>query len=155
MRILFRLTMITLGFTYLAGCNTSGVETMESATVITSENITRIVGVRWILQKINIDGNEYDVLGDRPYVEFSDGGRISGFTSINRCSGSMQLDDQGRARWSPFASTKMSGPSELMKQESIFLEALPRVQRLSIEGTHLTAHSEDDQVELVFCVTVQ
>jgi len=147
--------MVALGLACLAGCNTAGDETMESTTVITSENISRIVGVRWILQKISIDGNEYGVSGDRPYVEFSDGGRISGFTSINRCSGLMQLDDQGRALWSPFASTKMAGPPELMKQESIFLEALPRVQRLSIEGTHLTGHSEDDQVELVFRVAVQ
>ena len=155
MRTLCQLAIVALGLACLAGCNTAGDETMESTTVITSENISRIVGVRWTLQKMNVDGNEHDLTGDRPYVEFSDGGRISGFTSINRCSGLMQLDDQGRALWSPFASTKMAGPPELMKQESIFLEALPRVQRLSIEGTHLTGHSEDDQVELVFRVAVQ
>jgi heat shock protein HslJ len=139
-----------LGLACLAGCNTAGDKTVTSTTVITSENIGRIVGIRWILQKISIDGDEYDLAGDRPYIEFSDDGRISGFTSINRCSGSMQLDDQGGARWSPFASTKMAGPPELMKQESIFLEALPRVQRLSIEGTHLYAQSEDDRVRLIF-----
>ena len=122
---------------------------------MTSEKISQIVGVRWVLQKISIDGNEYDLADDRPYIEFNDNGRISGFTSINRCSGSMQLDDQGRARWSPLASTKMAGPPELMKQESVFLEALPRVQSFSIEGTHLYAQSEDDQVELVFCEAVK
>ena len=34
------------------------------------------------------------------------------------------------------------------------LEALPKVQRLSLKGIHLQAQSEDDQVELVFYVPV-
>ena len=155
MRTLCWLAMIALALVFLGGCNTAGDETAKSTAVVTSENIGRIVGVRWILQKINIDGTEYGLTGDRPYIEFSNGGRISGFASINRCSGSMQLDDQGRARWSPLASTRMAGPPELMKQESIFLEALSRVQRLSIEGTDLYAQSGDDQVELVFHAPVK
>jgi len=155
MRTLCWFATIALGLACLAGCKTAGDETMESTTVITSENISRIVGVRWILQKMNIDGNEYGLTGDRPYIEFSNGGKISGFTSINRCSGSMQLDDQGGVRWSPLASTRMAGPPELMKQESIFLEALQSVQHLSLEGIYLHAQSEDGQVELVFYVPVK
>ena len=153
MRTLCWFATIALGLACLAGCNTAGDEAVESTSVITSENISQIVGVRWTLQKMTIDGNEYDLAGDRPYIEFGNGGKISGFTSINRCSGSMQLDDQGGARWSPLASTRMAGPPELMKQESIFLEALSRVQRLSIEGTDLYAQSADGQVELVFHMT--
>ena len=150
MRTVCRFAAIALGLACLAGCSTAGDKTVGSTTTVTSESIGQIVGVRWILQKMSIDGNEYDLAGNSPYIEFSDDGGISGFTSINRCSGSMQVDDRGRARWSPLASTKMAGPPELMKQESIFLEALPRVQRLSIKGTHLYAQSEDDHVELIF-----
>ena len=150
MRTVFRFATIALGLACLAGCSTAGDKTVGSTTTVTSESIGQIVGVRWILQKMSMDGNEYDLAGNSPYIEFSDDGRISGFTSINRCSGSMQLDDRGRARWSPLASTKMAGPPKLMQQESIFLEALPRVQRLSIKGTHLYAQSEDDHVELIF-----
>jgi len=153
MRTLCRLAIIGLGLACLAGCNTAGDETVESTSVITSENISQIVGVRWTLQKMTLNGNEYDLAGKRPYIEFRNNGQVSGFASINRCSGSMQLDDQGRARWSPLASTRMAGPPELMQQESIFLEALQRVQRLSLEGIHLHAQSEEDQVELVFRVT--
>ena len=153
MRTLCRFATIALGLACLAGCNTAGDETVESTSVITSENISQIVGVRWTLQKMTLNGNEYDLAGDRPYIEFSNNGQVSGFASINRCSGSMQLDDQGRARWSPLASTRMAGPPELMQQESIFLEALQSVQRLSLEGIHLHGQSEEDQVELVFRVT--
>ena len=153
MRTLCWFATIALGLACLAGCKTAGDETVGSTTVITSENISQIVGVRWTLQKMTLNGNEYDLAGDRPYIEFSNNGQVSGFASINRCSGSMQLDDQGRVRWSPLASTRMAGPPELMNQESIFLEALQRVQRLSIKGTHLYAQSGDDQVELIFHVT--
>ena len=153
MRTLCRLAIIGLGLACLAGCNTAGDETVESTSVITSENISQIVGVRWTLQKMTLNGNEYDLAGKRPYIEFRNNGQVSGFASINRYSGSMQLDDQGGAPWSQLASTRMAGPPELMQQESIFLEALQRVQRLSLEGIHLHAQSEEDQVELVFRVT--
>ena len=152
MRTLCRLATIALGLACLAGCNTAGDGTVGSTTVITSENISRIVGMQWVLHKITVNGGECDLAGDRPYIEFGNGGKISGFTSVNRCSGSMQLDDQGRVLWSPFASTKMAGPPELMKQESTFLETLPRVRRLSLEGIHLQAQSEDEQVKLLFSV---
>ena len=155
MRTLCRLAIIGLGLVCLAGCKTAGDKTAESTTVITSESVRRIVGMQWVLQKMIIDGNEYELAGQRPSIKFSNNGQVSGFASINRYSGSMQLDDQGGAPWSQLASTRMAGPPELMKQESTFLEALSRVQRLSIEGTDLYAQSADGQVELVFRVAVK
>ena len=110
--------------------------------------------MQWILQKMTIDGNEYDLAGERPFIEFSNNGKVSGFASINRYSGSMQVDGQGRVLWSPFRSTRMAGPPELMDQESTFLQALPRTQRLRLEGIHLHAQSDDGQVELVFYAPV-
>ena len=49
----------------------------------------------------------------------------------------------------------MAGPTELMNQESTFLEALPKVQRLSLESMNLLAHTEDRQKELEFFLPVK
>ena len=123
---------------------------MSSRTIITPENIGQITGKAWMLQEMTNDDNEYALVGVRPYLKFSSDGRVSGFASINRFSSSLQWDDQDRLQWPPFASTRMAGPLELMNQESAFLEALHKAQRLSVEGIHLQAQSDDGQVKLVF-----
>lgn len=150
-----RFLIVALGLVCFVGCRTAGDKTRSSKTLITSENVGRIAGIQWILKEMTIDGNEHHLTGERPFVKFSNDGEVSGFASVNRFSGSMQLDGQGKIRWSPFRSTRMAGPSELMDQESAFLQALPRTYRLSLDGIYLHAQSRDGQVELVFYVPVE
>ena len=125
------------------------------STPVTPENIGRIIGWQWILQKMTIDGDEYDLRDTRPFIEFSGDGTVSGFASINHFFGSIKWDDQGEIQWSPLTSTKMAGPVELMAQERAFLEALPRLQHLSLDWTYLQAQSEDEQVTLVFSIPLR
>jgi len=144
-----RFLVVALGLLGLLGCQTAGDETKSSRTLITSENVSQIVGTRWILKEMTIDGNEHRLTRKRPFVQFDNDGEVSGFASVNRFSGRMQLDSQGRIRWFPLRSTRMAGPRELMDQESAFLLALPRTCCLSLDETCLHVQSEDGQVEFV------
>jgi len=155
MKIVCCFTVVVLSSIYLSGCKTGGDETINSKTVITSDCVDLIAGRQWKLQEMTIDGNEHHLTEKRPFVKFSNDGKVSGFASINRFSGSIQFESQGRVLLSPFFSTKMAGPLELMDQESTFLAALQRSNRFSLDGNYLYAQSKDGQVELVFCVTVE
>jgi heat shock protein HslJ len=146
---------ITLSLVCLAGCKTAGDGAGKSANSVTPESLSQIADRQWILRMMIIDGTEYGLTGERPFVKFSGDGKVSGFASINRFSGSMQWDDQGKIQWSPLLSTRMAGPPESMNQEGTFLKALPRVRCLSLDGIHLRAQGEDKQVELVFYVPVK
>ena len=155
MKTLCWFTTIALALACLSGCKTTGDESAERASVVTSESIGRIVGMQWTLRKMTLNGNEYDLAGVQPFVKFGPDGKVSGSASINSFSGSMQWDDQGEIHWSPLLSTRMAGPPERMNQETAFLEALPRARRLSLEGIHLHAQSADEQVKLIFSVDQQ
>jgi len=150
-----RFFVVLLGLVCLVGCRTAGEKTVSSKTLITSENVSRIASIQWTLKEMALDGNEHHFTGERPFVKFGNEGEVAGFASVNRFSGSMQLDGREKIRWSPFRSTRMAGPRELMNQESAFLQALPRTCRLSLDGTCLYAQSDDGQVELVFYMPVE
>ncbi len=146
---------MTVSLVCLAGCKTTENQTVISGSGITPESLNRIADRQWILRNMTINGNVFDLASKQPFIKFSGDGKVSGFGSVNRFSGSMQWNDQGKVQWSPLLSTRMAGPTELMNQESIFLEALPKVQRLSLEGMNLLAHTKDSQTELVFFLPVK
>lgn len=123
---------------------------------ITSTNLNHIIGTQWILQKMTVDGSEYQLAEEMPFIKFEADGKINGFASINRFFGSMQIDEQGKVEWSKdFGSTKMAGPESLMKQEDAFLQALTKTDELAVEGIYLHAYSDDRKIELVFYVPVK
>ncbi len=146
------LAIITLSLVCLAGCKTAGNHAAKGEHDITSENLSRITDRQWVLRMMIIDGKEHPLTGDRPFVKFSHDSKVSGFASINRFSGSIQWDDQGKIKWPPMLSTMMAGPPDLMNQEDTFLKALQSVRGLSLDGMHLRAQGKDEQVELVFYV---
>jgi glyoxylase-like metal-dependent hydrolase (beta-lactamase superfamily II) len=125
-------------------------------TLITPKNLSRIVGMQWILEKMIIDGKEYQLAKEKPFIRFDKDGKVTGFGSVNRFFGSMQIDDKGNIEWQKaFGSTKMAGPPEFMKQETVFLNVLPKTELLSFEGIRLYASTKDGNTELVFYVPVQ
>ena len=82
-------------------------------------------------------------------------GRIAGFASVNRFFGSFKIDDRGKLEWPfPFGSTRMAGPPELMKQEDIFLNALPQTSSIAFEKIYLYMTSADKKTRLTFYVPV-
>lgn len=148
-----------LCITLLFGCHISQSEktsTSENRTLITSENLARIAGMQWILQKMTIDGKEYKLSGKKPFIKFENNGKVSGFASINRFFGSMEIDDQGSVKWTaPFGSTRMAGPPELMEQEKSFLNALQKTESFSVERIYLYIQASDGQTKLIFYVPVE
>jgi len=151
--------VICLLITALWGCKCAcnkGASVQSNQVLITSTNLSNIVGMQWILQKMTVNGSDYPLAKEVPYVKFETDGKVNGFASINRFFGSMQIDEQGKIKWSDaFGSTKMAGPENLMKQEDVFLQSLVKTHKLAVEGIYLYAHSEDRQVELVFYVPVK
>ena len=141
------LTLIT------AGCKDSQ-EAESNALSITSENFETIAGVQWILQQMTIDGEAFELAGEKPFIQFdADENKVTGFASLNRFFGSFKIDEAGRVQWpGPFGSTRMAGSPQQMEQEDAFLKALPRTEWLSKAESNLHAISEDGKTKLVFYV---
>jgi len=128
----------------------------EDRTPITAENLGRIAGMQWTLRKMTMDGRQYKLADERPFIKFESDGKLAGFASINRFFGSMQIDNHGAVKWTaPFGSTKMAGPRELMQQEDSFLDALQKTERLSTERTYLYLQTSDGRTELVLYALVK
>ena len=137
-------------------CSNKEIASQEDQTLITSDNFSRIAGMQWILQKMIVDGSEYPLTGEMPFVKFETDGKVNGFASINRFFGAIEINPQGQVKWSEaLGSTRMAGPEELMKQEDAFLKALPRTEQLTIKGIYLYAYSRDKQIEYIFYVPVE
>ena len=89
-------------------------------------------------------------------MKFTKDGKVSGYATINRFFGSIQIDNEGNVQWAKtFGSTRMAGPEEHMKQEGTFLKVLSETERLRREGIHLYVSTKDGQTELVFYVPVK
>lgn len=72
----------------------------------------------------------------RPTLSIDGDGLVSGFSGVNRYTGSLSLDAlaQGQFSLGPVATTRMAGPPEAMDLESQFLETLSRVDAYGVEG---------------------
>src|SRR5210317_1960312 len=120
-----------LSITILTGCQTTQTEqapTQNIPTSITSANVDRIVGMQWILKEMTVEGKEYELTGEKPFIKIDDDGKISGFAGVNRFFGSADIDDEGTVTFpSAFGSTRMAGPPEQMKLENAFLATLEKI----------------------------
>ena len=138
------------------GCQES--EKSKSVKIpVTADNFKTIAGMQWILQAITVDGEMIELAGKKPFIQFdADENKVTGFASVNRFFGSVEIDGEGRVQWpGPFGSTRMAGPPPQMKQEDAFLKVLPQTDRLSKDGIHLYATNEEGKTELVFYVQVE
>ncbi|MHC5145796.1 MAG: META domain-containing protein [Planctomycetota bacterium] len=142
-----------LGLLIIGGCQESQ-EGQSAQTPITAENFKTIAGMQWILQQMTINGEAFELVGEKPFIQFNaDENKVVGFASVNRFFGSVKIDEKGRFEWpGPFGSTRMAGPPQQMKQENTFLKALPQTEWLSKTGSNLYAVSDDGQTTLVFYV---
>jgi heat shock protein HslJ len=139
----------------LLGCNTSPKHQVSNRVQINTGNLNQITGMQWILKSMKEKGQDYPLTGENPFIKFEPDGKVSGFASINRYFGSVQVDGEGNLKWSPFGSTKMAGSENLMIQEDMFLRILQKAERLNTEGIFLYAYTKDKQSELMFYVPVK
>ena len=139
-------------FTFLVGCQSTEnkAETNTNLISITSKNLNQITVKQWTLNKLIIDGTEHQLTETIPTISINKEGKVTGSASINIYRGKIKIDDQGNIKWSPLAMTRMAGPEELMKQESVFLKALPQTTQLSVDENILYLQGGDKQVELQF-----
>ncbi len=145
-----------LGLMIVSGCQES--EKAQSVQIpITSDNFKTVAGMQWILQRMTVDDKAFELVGEKPFIQFdADENKVTGFASVNRFFGSVEINGEGHVQWpGPFGSTRMAGRPQQMKQEDAFLKALPRTNRLSKAGINLYAASADGQAELVFYVPVE
>ncbi len=146
------LTMLPL---LLVGCAPSSDSQASKRVQIHTGNLNQITGTQWTLKSMREKQQDYPLAAERPFIKFEPDGKISGFASINRYFGSVQVDYEGYLKWSALGSTRMAGPEHLMKQEDDFLRLLQKTERLSTEGIFLYAYASDRQTELVFYVPVK
>jgi heat shock protein HslJ len=113
--------------------------------------IQSIAGKSWQLVRMESESGETRPV-DGSLVSFSctPEGAVAGQASINRYSGSMVADGSRISRWNPFRVTRMAGPPELMTQETLFLQALPKTTRFFMLGEKLVFVNKDRGVRLEF-----
>ena len=112
-----------------------------------------LAGRAWRLTRLLRNGQRVDLVpGSTPTIEFDDAGHVSGNATVNRFSGGYRIDASGALRWGQpgFATTRMSGSPELMRQEDGFLDALNRAARARVTGDTLVLANGDESIVLVF-----
>jgi heat shock protein HslJ len=153
-RCFYLVVCLALVFTGCSALNDGKLTDLDGETLITSKNFDKITQMQWQLEKITKDGKDIPPIGERPFIKFEEEGRFSGFTGINRFFGSMKIDSQGNLKLAQVGATKMAGPEQEMRQEFMFLDLFPRIERLRMEGIYLYGLTKDKQAELKFYVPV-
>lgn len=103
-------------------------------------------------QLVEIEGESIGGLipadGRAPEVRIADDGRISGFAGVNRFSGSLNVSalSDGRFEMGPAATTRMAGPSELMRLEDRFLRTLQGADSARLVDGRLVLRRSGDAV---------
>jgi len=138
----------------IAGCQTpqpGDVTDQGDRAVVTPEHLNWITDVQWTLERMVVEGRPFALTGDRPYIRFEPDGRVTGFGSVNRFFGLMQVGPGGVVRWpGGLASTRMAGPQPAMRQEQTFMAAVQAVTQWSIEGIKLYGRDAEGSTQLVF-----
>lgn len=141
---------------FISGCETDE-ESKQAAEVkvvevaITADNLSTITGKQWVLASMTTDGQAQTLADQVPTMTISAVGKVAGSASINKYFGTVEVDGKGNVKWpTPFGTTRMAGPENLMIQETMFLAAIPKTEQISLKGTTLTLSSKDGQTELVF-----
>jgi len=146
---------IILLITLFSGCQTGPnkqVIEKEGHILVTSDNYHRIIEIRWVLMAMKLDGQDYPLAGEKPYIQFDLENNFFGFGSLNQYFGIIKVNKRGKLEWAPVGATKIAGPEKLMKQEDLFFKTLSKIGYLSTKGIYLYADSFDNQSELIFYV---
>lgn len=125
----------------------------QAVTPAAPQGSTGSRGVEWRLLTWVVGGQQKELLEDSSIlIAFDPSGKVTGFTSVNRFTGTYSFDADGRLKWPPsgFAVTRMAGPPSLMAQERAFLESLRRTSRYKVEDQQLILESANSSVVLAF-----
>ncbi len=129
MRVLYSLSILAL---MAAGCANTGA--MSGA--------DPIVGTTWQLASLGATAPT----GSEATITFGDDGRVYGTTGCNRYFGTYELAAGGALSLSQVGSTRMACPSSDMAQETQFLDALSRADRVEVDGGRLALVGGGDEL---------
>jgi heat shock protein HslJ len=90
-----------------------------------------LMGTRLLLVRLIAEGREIPIpAGAAVVLTLDRSGHAAGYTGVNRYRGAVQFPAPGQVEFpSTFATTRMSGPEELMALERSYLNALSTVKR--------------------------
>lgn len=153
MKALWRCVTGILFVLVLSGCQ--GAEDKSDGARAKCERLTadtpgQAADGRWVLKQMVIAGRDYSLTAKLPTIQIDQEGKVSGFSSVNRYFGKMDIDDRGSITWSPLGSTRMAGPEDLMQQEDAFLKALAKTTQGQRKEKHLILQNKEGLTILVF-----
>ena len=135
----------------VTGCGSAMQESQTKTTpkAINPDNLKDLDGIEWRLTKMIKNGTDLP-LSKTPEPTFAcqGDGKVVGLATINRYFGSLRFIDAREIKWSPFGSTRMAGPQELMQQENEFLRALAQTQHMVLSNGNLTIETFDRSIVL-------
>jgi heat shock protein HslJ len=120
--------------------------------LITPQQYENIDGVEWHLIEMTRDSDPVSLV-ENSKVTFScsDKGQVAGVATINRYFGNFKLTEDGEIVWNKaFGMTRMAGPPELMKQETVYMDALIKTSRMYLREDNLILRSKDLSYVLEF-----
>jgi len=120
--------------------------------LITPQQLNKIVDIEWHLIRMTLDGEPNPMIKNST-VTFvcSHEEQVAGVASINRYFGNLKLAEKGEIVWNKaFGMTRMAGPPELMKQESVFMDALSKTSRMYLNDSKLELRSKNRSTILEF-----
>ncbi len=114
-----------------------GLASCKSMTQLTPLSLLK--NYEWVLTSLS--GEEQDGSSDRlPYLDFMDGGKLSGFTGCNSFTGNFILEGDVISL-EPIAMTKRACPDD---KEARFTDALARGTHFAIDEDKLTIFENGD-----------
>jgi heat shock protein HslJ len=119
---------------------------------VTPAQMSELQDIEWYLEKMSKDKEPIALVPDSKVTfMMKNAGKVAGLATLNRYFGSLVLSEKGDIIWQgPLGMTKMAGPPELMKQEDIFIDVLPKCQRMYRQGSRLILEDNKQSIILVF-----
>ncbi|CAB1079605.1 hypothetical protein D1AOALGA4SA_7313 [Olavius algarvensis Delta 1 endosymbiont] len=153
MRQSIYLTLIIIPLVVFAcAANKGGDGTTIDGRLVTPQNLRAIAGLEWNLTRMTKDRTAIALVNDSQTTFACDpDGRVTGKATLNRYSGHLTLQADGKIVWSKaFIMTHMAGPPELMRQETDFSQTLVKTSRMHLKDSILVLTSEDRSYRLEF-----
>lgn len=114
-----------------------------------------LFGTTWrCISLIDVDSKPLELPERVPTTEFAADGRISGFAGVNRYFANMAIKADrvrsGAIDISGIGATRMAGPPELMRVESVFVSVLDAIDAYSISDQGELALTANGKVRARF-----
>jgi len=124
---------------------------VPTSTATTTTAPGALLGTKWTLTAFVVDGVTQQIIsGHAPTLHFDANDSAGGVGGCNGYGASYHLAGDRLSITDPFRLQVYCGGSGVIELESAYFQALPRVNRLRVDGTMLTLTNGDDSVQMVF-----